>query len=263
MFIDSHCHLDFDAFDPDREAVMQRARDAGVNAFVTISVRVKQFDRVLETALAWPHVYCAVGTLPHYADEETDVTAADLVRIAQHPKVVGIGECGYDRLLGDAPWDDQVKVFAEHIAAARETQLPLIIHSVREDAAMAETLEAETRKGAFPILIHAFSGQRDFADRVLALGAYCSISGLATYPEYEYLRDIVRTLPADRILVETDAPSQNPGADRDGRNEPANILTTAQLVADLRGQTLAELGAQTTENFYRLFTRVPRLTPAA
>jgi TatD DNase family protein len=261
MFIDGHCHLDFPDFADDLDAVLDRARLAGIGGFVTISVRVRQFSRVLRVAEAYPNVYCTVGTLPHYAEEERDVTTEELVRIARHPKVVGIGECGYDRYFGNAAWDDQLTVFARHIAAARATQLPLIIHSVREDEALARTLVAEARKGSFPIVMHSFSGQRAMAETALSLGAYISFSALLTYEENAHLREIAPRVPAERLLVETDSPSQNPGADREARNEPANLLVTAELLASLRGTGLEELGRTTSENFYRVFARIPAPFP--
>ena len=257
MFIDSHCHLDFDAFEPDRDAVLDRAKRAGIDGYVTISIRVRDFERVRRIAEAYDNVYCSVGTLPHYADEEREVTTDELVAIARHPKVVGIGECGLDRFFGHADWQDQIEVFTRHIAAARETQLPLIIHSVKEDGPMATILTDESAKGAFPILMHSFSGDRALTEAALALGAYFSFSALLTYEEYGYLRDIAPDIPADRILVETDAPSQAPGADREARNEPANLLITARQLAELRGVDLKTLGQQTTENFYRLFSKIP------
>jgi TatD DNase family protein len=181
MLIDSHCHLDFDEFAEDREAVMARAAAAGVDAFVTISIRVKEFGRVLAVAERYPNVFCSVGTLPHFADDERDVTTADLVRHARHRKVVAIGEAGLDTFFGNASWDAQMGVFVNHIAAARETQLPLVIHSVRQDEAMATVLTEENRKGAFPVLMHCFSGGRALVETNLSLGHYISFSGLLTF----------------------------------------------------------------------------------
>lgn len=258
MLIDSHCDLDFDEFASDREAVLARAAAAGVEAFVTIGIKVRDFARVLAVAERYANVYCTVGTLPHFADEERDVTAAELVALARHPKVVGIGEAGLDTFFGNASWDAQVDVFRAHIEAARETQLPLIIHCVRQDEAMAEMLTAETRKGSFPILMHAFSGGPGLAEAVLRLGAYISFGGLLTFEENGYLRDIAPTIPADRLFVETDAPSLAPVPHRDERNEPAYIVHTVELLARLRNKTPEAIGKQTTENFYRLFTKVPR-----
>lgn len=258
MFVDSHLHLDFSDFDADREAVMERAARAGVEAFVTISIRVRQFDRVLAMAERYPNVWCTVGTLPHHADEERDVTAGELVALARHPKVVGIGEAGLDTFFGNASWDAQIEVLRNHIAAARDTQLPLVIHSVKQDEAMAAILEEEVGKGAFPILMHAFSGGPEIAATVLRLGGYFSYGGLLTYAENEDQRTLAAALPLDRLLVETDAPGLTPEPHREERNEPANIRHTARLLASLQHVTEEELGRRTTDNFFRLFSKIPR-----
>lgn len=258
MLIDSHCHLDFDEFAGDHDAVLARAAAAGVDAFLTIGIRVRQFDRVLAMAERYANVYCTVGTLPHFADEERDVTAEELVALARHPKVIGIGEAGLDTYFGNASWPAQIDVFRAHIDAARQTQLPLVIHSVRRDEAMADILTEESRKGAFPILMHAFSGGPQLAETVLALGAYLSFGGLLTFPENEASRQIAAAAPANRLLVETDAPSLAPVPHQDERNEPAHIIHTARLLAELRGTDLATIGHQTSENFYRLFTKAKR-----
>lgn len=258
MLIDSHCHLDFDEFNPDRDAILARAAAAGVDAFLTIGIRVRQFARVLAVAEQYDNVYCTIGTLPHFADEERDVTTAELVAQAEHPKVIGIGEAGLDTFYGNASWDAQIDVFRAHIDAARQTQLPLVIHSVRQDEAMAQILTEESRKGVFPILMHAFSGGPRLAETALGLGAYLSFGGLLTFPENETSRQIAAAAPADRLLVETDAPSLAPVPHQDERNEPAHIVHTAQLLADLRHTDLASIGQQTTENFYRLFTKARR-----
>lgn len=259
MFIDSHLHLDFDEFANDRDAVLARAAAAGVDAFVTIGVRVRQSARVIAVAERYANVWCTVGTLPHFADEERDVTATELVALAQHPKVVGIGEAGLDTFFGNASWDAQLDVLRAHIAAARETQLPLVIHCVKQDEAMAEMLTAETRKGAFPILMHAFSGGPGIAETALRLGGYISYGGLLTFAENGWQRDLAKTIPVDRLLVETDSPSLAPAPHGlEERNEPAFIRSTTKLLAELRGMTEAKLGEQTTANFYRLFNKIWR-----
>ena len=258
MFIDSHLHLDFDEFAGDRDAVLARAAAAGVDAFVTIGIKVRDFDRVRAVAERYPNVYATVGTLPHFADEERDVTRAELVSLAQHPKVVGIGEAGLDTFFGNASWEAQLDVLRAHIGAARETQLPLVIHCVQQDEAMAQLLTEESRKGSFPILMHAFSGGAALAETALSFGGYISFGGLLTYEENAHSREIAPTVPADRLLLETDSPSLAPAPHRDERNEPAYLLETAKLLARLRGTDIAALGRQTSENFYRLFRKVPR-----
>jgi TatD DNase family protein len=256
MLVDSHCHLDFDEFAADREAVMARAAAVGVETFVTIGIRVRDFARVLEVAERYPRVFCTVGTLPHFADEERHVTSDELVAHTRHPKVVGIGEAGLDTFFGNASWDAQIDVFRAHIDAARETQLPLVIHCVRQDEAMAATLTEETRKGSFPILMHAFSGGQALADAALSLGAYISFGGLLTFEENQYSRNIAASVPADRLLLETDAPSLAPVPHRDERNEPSYITHTAKLLGELRQTSYDEIARQTTENFYRLFRKI-------
>jgi len=258
MFIDSHLHLDFDEFVADRDAVLARAAAVGVDTFVTIGIRVRDFDRVRAVAERYPNVYATVGTLPHFADEERDVTTAELVALAQHRKVVGIGEAGLDTFFGNASWAAQLDVLRAHIGAARETQLPLVIHCVQQDEAMAETLTKESRKGSFPILMHAFSGNAALAETALSLGGYISFGGLLTYEENAHSREIASTIPSDRLLLETDSPSLAPVPHRDERNEPAYLLETAKLLAKLHNTDLDTLGRQTTENFYRLFSKVPR-----
>ena len=255
MLIDSHLHLDFDEFASDRDAVMARAAAAGVDGFVCIGIKVRNFDRVLKVAEAHDNVWCTVGTLPHFADEEYDVTAAELVAHTRHPKVIGIGEAGLDQIYGNASWDAQLKVFQAHIDAARETQLPLVIHSVRQDEAMSEMLRAGTRKGAFPFVVHAFSGGPLLAETALELGGYLGFGGMLTYPGNAGMRAIAGSAPADRLLLETDSPSMAPAPNVDCRNEPALILEAAQLLANLRGVPLDRLAHITTENFYRLFSK--------
>jgi TatD DNase family protein len=257
LLVDSHCHLDFDEFATDRDAVMARARAAGIGGFVTISIRVREFHRIRAVAEQYADVYCSVGTHPHYAHEELDVTVEDLVRLAAHPKVVAIGEAGLDTFLGNSPWEAQMQGLRNHIAAARATQLPLVIHSVRQDEAMASVLREESRKGAFPLVMHCFSGGPELAETNLSLGHYISFSGLLTFEENAHLREIARDLPADRILVETDAPSLAPVPHRDGRNEPAYIHHTIAVLAEARKTSVEEIARQTTENFYRLFRKIP------
>ncbi|MDR6665253.1 TatD family hydrolase [Rhizobium sp. 1399] len=256
MIVDSHCHLDFAEFAADREVVMARAREAGIGVFLTIGIRVRQFDRVLAMAERYPDVYCSVGTLPHYADEERDVTTAELITHSRHPKVVGIGEAGLDRFYGSASWDAQLDVLQAHIAAARETQLPLIIHSVREDEAMAEMLVRESRKGSFPIVMHCYSGGAELAEKCLALGAYFSFSGLLTFEENDALRAIAAGLPEDRILVETDAPSLAPVPHRDERNEPAFIRHTIDMLALIRRTSVENVMDLTQGNFFKAFAKI-------
>ncbi|GAN54366.1 TatD family hydrolase [Tanticharoenia sakaeratensis] len=259
ILADSHCHLDFDELAPDFDTVMARARAVGIRRFVTIGVRVRQHARVLAKAEAHDDVFCTVGTHPHYADEETDISADDLIAHAHHPKVVGIGEVGLDTFLANAPWDAQMRNLRAHIVAARETRLPLVIHSVRQDEAMAQVLREESASGAFPIVMHCFSGGPALARTCLDLGAYLSFSGMLTFPERDYLREIARDLPADRILVETDAPSLAPVPYLDQRNEPAYLTHVVACLARLRGTSAETIAEQTTRNFFAAFEKIPPL----
>ncbi len=258
MLVDSHCHLDFPDLAQDREDVVRRARAAGIVRMVTISTKVREFDRIREIAESHDDIFCSVGTHPHHADTELDITADDLVRLAGGDKVVAIGEAGLDYYYDKAPRAAQAEGFRRHIDAARRTGLPLVIHARDADADIAAILTEETGKGAFPFVLHCFSSGRALAETGIELGGYVSFSGILTFRNSQDIRDIARDMPADRILVETDAPYLAPPPHRGKRNEPAYVVHTAQVLADTRGVTLEEIGATTTENFYRLFSRVPR-----
>ena len=258
MLVDSHCHLDFPDFAEERDAVVARALAAGIGRMVTISTRVRRFPDILAIAEAYSDVYCSVGTHPHNADEELDITADDLVRLAEHPKVVAIGEAGLDYFYDNAPREAQAAGLRTHIAAARITGLPLVIHARDADADMAAILEEETGKGAFPFLLHCFSSGRALAETGIALGGYVSFSGILTFKRSQELRDIARDLPHDRLLVETDAPYLAPQSRRGKRNEPAYVAETAAVLADTIGVSTDEIARLTTDNFFRLFTKMPR-----
>jgi TatD DNase family protein len=263
MLVDSHCHLDFPDFAADLDGVVARARAAGIGCVVTISTRVRRFDGLLEIAERFPDVYCSVGTHPHNAHEEPDVTAADLVALTRSAKVVALGEAGLDYHYDNSPRDAQERGFRTHIAAARETGLPLVIHTREADADTARILDEETGKGAFPAVLHCFTGEVDLARRAIELGLFISFTGILTFKNSTALRDIAAQLPADRILVETDAPYLAPGKLRGKRNEPAYVIETAKVLAETRGVTLDEIAQQTTANFFRLFSKVPRPATAA
>jgi len=258
MLVDSHCHLDFPDFAAELDAVVSRARAAGIGRMVTISTRLRRHDAVLAIAERFPEVFCSVGTHPHYAHEELDVTAADLAARTCHPKVVALGEAGLDYHYDNSPRDAQEHGFRTHIAAARETGLPLVIHSREADDDTARILEEETGQGPFPAVLHCFTGGRDLARRAIALGHYISFTGILTFRNSEALRAIAAQLPADRILLETDAPYLAPGRWRGKRNEPAYVVETAKVLAETRGVPLEEIARQTTDNFFRLFAKVPR-----
>jgi TatD DNase family protein len=258
MLIDSHCHLDFPDFRDELDAVVARARQAGIGRMVTISTRVRRQDDLLAIADRFADVFCSVGTHPHHAHEELDIGAAELVLRTRHPKVVAIGEAGLDYHYDNSPRDAQERGFRAHIAAARETGLPLVIHAREADADVARILLEETGKGAFPAVLHCFTGGRDLAFTGIELGLYVSFTGILTYKNAGELRAIAKELPADRILVETDSPYLAPGKFRGKRCEPAYVTETARVLADVRGVAPDEIARQTTENFYRLFRKVPR-----
>jgi TatD DNase family protein len=261
MLVDSHCHLDFPDFAEERDAVVARAAAAGVGHMVTISTRVRRFDEVRAIAERYPAVTCSVGTHPHNAGEEPDVTVEDLVALAAHPRVVAIGEAGLDYHYDLAPRDVQMAGFRRHIAAARETGLPLVIHARKADEDVARVLEEEMGQGPFKAVLHCFSSGAQLAARGLALGLYVSFSGILTFKGSGALRDIAATVPLDRLLVETDAPYLAPVPQRGRRNEPAYVTHTASVLAALKGVTPDALATATTDNFFRLFDRAPRPAP--
>ena len=263
MLIDSHCHLDFPDFAGELDAVIARARATGLVRIVTISTRVKRHAEVLGIAERFDDVYCSVGTHPHYAQDELDVSADELIDRARHPKVVAIGEAGLDYHYERSPRPAQEQGFRSHIAAARATGLPLVIHSREADADMARILEEETGRGAFPAVLHCFTGSRELARHAIALGLFISFTGILTFKKSDELRAIAQSLPEDRILVETDAPYLAPGRHRGKRNEPAYVVDTANVLAEARGVSLETIARQTSDNFFRLFRKVPPQGAAA
>lgn len=258
MLVDSHCHLDFPDFEEDRDAVVARARAAGVEVMVTISTRVRQIGALKALASRYERIYCSVGTHPHHADEELDVTVDELVAQAEDPIVVAIGEAGLDYHYDNAPREAQEEGFRRHIEAARKTQLPLVIHARDADADIAEILTQEMGKGAFPAILHCFSSGVELARRGVELGCYVSFSGILTFKRSDELRAIAAEVPAERLLIETDAPYLAPVPHRGHRNEPAYVVDTAHVLADVRGIAPDLLSAVTTDNFFRIFNKIPR-----
>ena len=263
MLVDHHCHLDFPQFAKDRDGVIARAARAGVGVIVTISTRIRQLPNLIAIAEQYPNVFCSVGTHPHYAHEELDVSVEEIVRLAEHPKVVAIGEAGLDYFYKRSPPEAQAEGFRRHIAAARITGLPLEIHTRQADEDTARILEEEHAKGPFPAILHCFTGGRDLAMRALALGLTISFTGVVTFRKSEELRAIAAEVPLDRLLVETDAPFLAPEPYRGKLNEPAYVVHTAEALARVKGVTPQELAKATTENFFRLFKKVPRAASAA
>ncbi len=260
MLIDTHCHLDFADFAEERDAIVARAHELGVKQMVTISTRVRKLDGLLELTERYPSVFCSVGTHPNSADEELDIQTEDLVRLAnQHEKIVAIGEAGLDYFYDTVKPEDQKTGFLRHIAAARETKLPLVIHSRSADEDMAAILTEETGKGAFPFILHCFSAGPALARTGVELGGYISFSGILTFPKSEELRDIAKTIPHDRLLVETDAPYLAPKRWRGKRNEPSYVVNTAEVLADTIGVSMAEIAEITTANAFRCFSKMTRV----
>lgn len=253
--VDSHCHLDFPEFADDIAGVVARAGEAGVTTMVTISTTMTGFPRVQEIAEEFDNVFCSVGVHPHEADQEGDVSVAELVAAAEHPKVVGIGETGLDFYYDHSAREAQKSSFRTHIAAARKTGLPLIVHTRDADDETIEILADEMGEGAFSGLIHCFSTSRSLAQSAIDLGLYISISGIATFRNASDLRETIRSLPLERLLVETDAPFLAPVPKRGKTNEPAYVVHTAAMVAELFNIGAEEFHAVTTSNFGRLFTK--------
>jgi len=258
MLVDSHCHLDFPEFAEERDAIVARARAAGVERMVTISTRVRRFDQVVAIAEAYDEVYCSVGTHPHNAGEERDVTAAELIELSRHAKVVAIGEAGLDYHYDKAPRDAQAHGLRVHIEAARETGLPLVIHARAADDDMISILRDESKIGPFPFVLHCFSSGQKLAEVGIELGGYVSFSGIVTFRNSQDIREIARAIPLDRLLVETDAPFLAPVPHRGKRNEPSYVADTARVVAETVGVDETEIRRLTTDNFFRLFSKMPR-----
>ena len=256
MLVDSHCHLDFPEFASELDAVVDRARGAGVGTMLTIGTSLERFPGVRAIAERFANVWCSVGVHPHEAEKEGQSTPDRLIELAQHPKVVGIGETGLDYYYEHSPRQQQRDSFRAHIAASRATGLPLIVHTRDADEETAAMLKEEQSNGTFPGLIHCFSSGRLVSDTALELGMYISLSGIVTFKAAEELRQIVRDIPLDRLLVETDAPYLAPVPKRGKRNEPAFVAHTAAKVAELKGIGMADLMTITTANFSRLFSKV-------
>ncbi|HEV7372571.1 TatD family hydrolase [Arenibaculum sp.] len=258
MLVDSHCHLDFPDFADERDEVVARARRAGVARMITICTYLSRFDRIREIAQAYPDVYCTVGVHPHNAGSElAGVSAERIAELAAHPKVVGIGETGLDYYYDKSPRDAQERSFRIHCRAARDTGLPVIVHTRDADEDTGRILEEEGAGRGLDGVLHCFSSGRALAEKALEMGFYVSLSGIVTFRNSEELRAIVGTVPLDRILVETDAPFLAPVPKRGKRNEPAFVAHTAAVVAEVKGVTPAELARRSTENALRLFSRMP------
>ncbi|MGE5505702.1 MAG: TatD family hydrolase [Actinomycetota bacterium] len=257
MLVDSHCHLDFPDFADDLDGVVARAVEAGVGRMLTINTHVTRFERVLAVAERFDCVWCTVGIHPHEAGTEPAANFDRLVELSSHPKVVGFGETGLDYYYDKSPREAQRASFCTHIAAARATGLPVVVHTRDADDDTAAILAEEMGKGAFTGLIHCFSGGPQLAEKVVELGLYVSVSGILTFKTADSLRDTVAAVPLDRLLVETDAPYLAPIPFRGKRNEPAYTARTAARLAEVKGVAMGDIERATTANFHRLFTKVP------
>jgi TatD DNase family protein len=261
MLVDSHCHLDFDDFAAEGLAeIVGRARSAGVGHFLTISTHLTRFERIKSVAEAFPFIFCSVGTHPHNAGEagEVDASKADILRLAAYKKTVAIGETGLDYHYNHASKEDQHAVFARHIEAAAEADLPLIIHS-RDAEQDTMRLLRDVGQGKVKGVMHCFTGTQWLADQALDIGFYISFSGVITFKKSDDLRAVVKTVPLDRMLVETDSPYLAPMPNRGKRNEPAFVTHTAVTAAALKDTPKADFAKATTDNFFRLFSRAVRV----
>ncbi|MEQ8195688.1 MAG: TatD family hydrolase [Rhodospirillales bacterium] len=255
MLVDSHCHLDFPEFAEELDAVVERAGAAGIGWMLTINTHLSKFEGVRAVAERFDNIWCTVGIHPHEAGREAATDAAQLQALAAHPKVVGFGETGLDYYYEKSPREDQKRNFRAHLQASREACLPVIVHARDADRDTADILEDEYAKGPFSGLLHCFSSGAELAHRALDLGMYISFSGIVTFKNADEVRAVAKSVPLNRLLVETDAPFLAPIPMRGKRNEPAFTAYTAAAVAELRGMTEAELAEATTANFFRLFTK--------
>ena len=255
MFVDSHCHLNYKGLAEDQPAVLDRARAAGVKKMLNISTHAAEWKAVIAVAEREPDVFASVGVHPHDADSHADVETATLVEQARHPRVVGIGESGLDFYYDRSDRERQRASFRAHIAAARESGLPIIVHTREAEADTHAILADEMGKGAFTGVIHCFTASRDFAEKALALGFYVSMSGIVTFKNAKDLQETAKAIPLDRLLIETDAPFLAPVPHRGRTCEPAFVADTARFLAELRGESVAELAEATAANFHRLFAK--------
>jgi TatD DNase family protein len=258
MIIDSHVNLHAPQFDEDRDEVIARARQAGVRLMVEISDKLSTFEATHALAMAHDDIWCTVGAHPHEAKDHVELTADELVALAQRPRVIGIGECGLDFHYDLSPRDEQAAVFRQHIDAARRTGLPLVVHTREADDVMAAILREEYARGPFKLLMHCYTSGLELAETAAELGAWFSVSGIATFKAAEDVREVIRRMPEDRIIVETDCPYLAPIPHRGRRNEPAYVGLVLQKLAEVRGWTPQEAEQRTTDAFFALFDRIPR-----
>jgi TatD DNase family protein len=253
--VDSHCHLDFDVFKEDFPLVLQRAEEADVTVMQTICTKISQFEEIKKIAEKYDNIYCSVGIHPNEVEKEEHATAERLVQYANHPKVIGLGETGLDYYYENSARDLQIKAFKEHIKASRITGIPLIVHTRSADQDTVAIISEEMKIGGFTGLIHCFTSSRELAHSMLELGFYISISGIVTFKNATELQQIIKALPLEKLLVETDSPYLAPVPKRGKRNEPAYTKFVVEFLADMFNKTPAYIAQVTTENFYNLFTK--------
>jgi len=255
MLVDSHCHLEFPDFADELDDIIKCAGEAGIGAMLTIGTRIALAHQPLDIARKYSNIFCTVGTHPHNAEDEQNITVQDIVELAKQEKIVGIGETGLDFHYDKSPREIQKIAFRTHIIAARETGLPLVIHTRNADDEMAEILTEEMAKGAFKGVLHCFSSGRELADTALKLGLFLSFSGILTFKSAREIQQVAIAAPSERILVETDAPYLAPVPKRGKRNEPAFVRHTASCLAELRNTSFDEIARQTSANFFTLFNK--------
>ncbi|MBN8531642.1 MAG: TatD family hydrolase [Alphaproteobacteria bacterium] len=258
MLVDSHCHLDFKDFNEDREAVIERAHASGVTLMQTICTSLPGFERIHPIAMNHESIYCSVGIHPDHVHEFPETNVEELISYTRKPKVIGLGETGLDYYRDISHKDLQIRSFKAHIQASRETGVPLIVHTRSAEEDTASLLKEEMARGAFTGLLHCFTSSDWLAKEAIDLGLYISISGIVTFKNAKELQETVKSLPLERLLVETDAPYLAPMPHRGKRNEPGFTRHTAEFIAQLKGVSYEEVARVTTENFFRLFTRVPQ-----
>jgi TatD DNase family protein len=254
--VDSHCHLNYKGLIEEQGEVIARARTAGVGCMLSINTKLREYDQIIDIVEKYDDIFGTVGIHPHEAENEPDVAVQALLGRAKHPKIVGIGETGLDYFYDNAPRDMQKVNFRAHIEASRETRLPVIVHTRDADDDCINILSAEMAKGAFPGVIHCFTASQRLADACLEMGLYISISGIVTFKNARALQDTAKTIPLDRLLIETDSPFLAPVPHRGRTCEPAFVADTAKFLAELRGEELGTLGEHTTQNFFNLFSKI-------
>mgnify|MGYP003631981040 FL=1 len=258
FIVDSHCHLNYGSLAEDIDGVLERAAAAGVGTMLAINARLSEYEDVLKIAEAHDHIWATVGSHPHDAEDEWGIRPEQLIKMAQHKKVVGIGETGLDYYYEHSPRDKQKENFIAHIEASRETGLPLIVHARDADDDCAEIMEAEMKKGEYPAVIHCFTASEEFARRSLDIGCYISLSGIVTFKSARELQEAIKIIPLEKMLVETDAPFLAPVPMRGKSNEPAFVKHTAEFLANHFEVSFEELAKVTTDNFFELFSKTER-----